>query len=285
MQASELQNKFERIRANKWFETFVVSVIIVSALLVGAKTYELPAGLSSVTLFLDWFISAFFLTEITIRFLAEQRKRHFFNSFWNWFDTLIVVISLIPADDTELALIARLVRVFRVLRMISIIPELRILLVSLVKALPQLGYVMLLMFIIFYIYAAIGSTLFETINPVLWGDITISMLTLFRIMTFEDWTDVMYETQEVYSLSWIFYLTFIFFTAFAFLNMVIGIVVNVMERENEKARAEKQAALVAEQKAQGYVEPTLNDVLAEIRALKAQINERALEKGRDNVHE
>ena len=271
MQASELQNKFERIRANKWFEAFVISVIVISALLVGAKTYELLAGMSSITLFLDWFISAFFLTEITIRFLAEKRKRYFFKSFWNWFDTLIVVISLIPADDTELALIARLVRVFRVLRMISIIPELRILLVSLVKALPQLAYVMLLMFIIFYIYAAIGSTLFETINPVLWGDITISMLTLFRIMTFEDWTDVMYETQEVYSLSWIFYLTFIFFTAFAFLNMVIGIVVNVMERENEKARAEKEAALLEEQIAQGNVEPTLQDVMKELRELKAQI--------------
>jgi len=271
MQASELQNKFERIRANKWFEAFVISVIVISALLVCAKTYELPAGMSSVTLFLDWFISPFFLTEITIRFLAEKRKRYFFKSFWNWFDTLIVVISLIPADDTELALIARLVRVFRVLRMISIIPELRILLVSLVKALPQLAYVMLLMFIIFYIYAAIGSTLFETINPVLWGDITISMLTLFRIMTFEDWTDVMYETQEVYSLSWIFYLTFIFFTAFAFLNMVIGIVVNVMERENEKARAEKEAALLEEQIAQGNVEPTLQDVMKELRELKAQL--------------
>lgn len=271
MQASELQNKFERIRANKWFEAFVISVIVISALLVGAKTYELPTGMSSITLFLDWFISAFFLTEITIRFLAEKKKRYFFKSFWNWFDTLIVVISLIPADDTELALIARLVRVFRVLRMISIIPELRILLVSLVKALPQLGYVMLLMFIIFYIYAAVGSTLFENINPVLWGDITISMLTLFRIMTFEDWTDVMYETQEVYSLSWIFYLTFIFFTAFAFLNMVIGIVVNVMERENEKARAEKEAALLEEQIAQGHVEPTLHDVLKELRELKAQV--------------
>lgn len=271
MQASELQNKFERIRANKWFEAFVISVIVISALLVGAKTYELPTGMSSITLFLDWFISAFFLTEITIRFLAEKQKRYFFKSFWNWFDTLIVVISLIPADDTELALIARLVRVFRVLRMISIIPELRILLVSLVKALPQLGYVMLLMFIIFYIYAAVGSTLFENINPVLWGDITISMLTLFRIMTFEDWTDVMYETQEVYSLSWIFYLTFIFFTAFAFLNMVIGIVVNVMERENEKARAEKEAALLEEQIARGNIEPTLHDVLKELRELKAQV--------------
>jgi voltage-gated sodium channel len=272
MQASVLQNKFERIRANKWFEIFVVSVIVVSALLVGAKTYELPNGMASVTVFLDWFISAFFLTEITIRFLAEKRKMHFFKSFWNWFDTLIVIISLIPADDAELALIARLVRVFRVLRMISIIPELRILLVSLVKALPQLGYVMLLMFIIFYIYAAIGSTLFENINPVLWGDITISMLTLFRVMTFEDWTDVMYETQEVYPLSWIFYLTFIFFTAFAFLNMVIGIVVNVMERENEKARAEKQAELLAELEAQGNVEPTLKDVMAELKQIKAQLN-------------
>jgi voltage-gated sodium channel len=274
MQASELQNKFEKIRANKWFEAFVISVIVISALLVGAKTYELPAAVSSLTVFLDWFISAFFLTEITIRFLAEQRKRFFFKSFWNWFDTLIVVISLIPADDTELALIARLVRVFRVLRMISIIPELRILLVSLVKALPQLGYVMLLMFIIFYIYAAVGSTLFEAINPVLWGDITISMLTLFRIMTFEDWTDVMYETQEVYSLSWIFYLTFIFFTAFAFLNMVIGIVVNVMERENEKAREEKAAALKAEQVAKGTAEPTLSEVMAELQSIKAALADK-----------
>ena len=282
MQASELQNKFERIRANKWFEAFVISVIVISALLVGAKTYELPSGMASVTLFLDWFISAFFLTELTIRFLAEKQKRFFFRSFWNWFDTLIVVISLIPADDTELALIARLVRVFRVLRMISIIPELRILLVSLVKALPQLAYVMLLMFIIFYIYAAVGSTLFENINPVLWGDITISMLTLFRIMTFEDWTDVMYETQEVYSLSWIFYLTFIFFTAFAFLNMVIGIVVNVMERENEQARAEKEAALLEEQMAQGHVEPTLHDVMKELRELKAQVSAQAV-KGETNT--
>jgi voltage-gated sodium channel len=274
MQASELQSRFERIRANKWFEAFVVSVIVISALLVGAKTYELPAGFCSVTLLLDWFISAFFLTEITIRFLGERRKRNFFKSFWNVFDTVIVIISLIPADDTELALIARLVRVFRVLRMISIIPELRILLVSLVKALPQLGYVMLLMFIIFYIYAAVGSTLFGDINPILWGDITISLLTLFRVMTFEDWTDVMYETMEVYPLSWVYYLTFIFFTAFAFLNMVIGIVVNVMERENEKAREEKEALLRAELEAEGHSEPTLQDVMAELTAIKAKLEKQ-----------
>jgi len=186
MQAATLQAHFVRIRSNKLFEIFVVAVIVFSALLVGAKTYEMSSTMAQVTHFLDWFISAFFLTELTIRFLAEPRKRDFFKNFWNIFDTIIVLVSMIPAEDTELALIARLVRVFRVLRMISIIPELRILLVSLVKAMPQLAYVMLLMFIIFYIYAAVGSTLFENINPTLWGDITISLLTLFRVMTFED---------------------------------------------------------------------------------------------------
>ena len=190
--------------------------------------------------------------------IAEENRKRFFHDFWNTFDTLIVLVSLIPIDNTDLALVARLVRVFRVLRMVSFIPELRILLVSLVKALPQLGYVALLMFIIFYIYAAIGSTLFEAINPVLWGDIAISMLTLFRVMTFEDWTDVMYETMAVYPLSWIFYITFIFFTAFAFLNMIIGIVVGVMEQEHAKIQKED---------AMERGEPTLQDLQDQLQEL------------------
>jgi len=146
--------------------------------------------------------------------------------------------------------------------MISIIPELRMLLNSLLKALPQLGYVLLLMFIIFYVYAAVGATLFSRINPVLWGDVAVSMLTLFRVMTFEDWTDVMYETMTVYSLSWTYYLSFIFLTAFAFLNMVIGIVVNVMN--DEHARVLKEEAAEAN-------EPTLQDLQAELAEIKALI--------------
>ena len=234
MNNSAIQQNFERLRSNKAFELFVVAVIIGSALLVGAKTYELTPSSRSLIIWLDMLITVIFVAEITIRFIGEPHKRAFFKNGWNVFDTLVVTISLIPIDDSDLVLVARLVRVFRVLRMISIIPELRMLLASLLKALPQLGYVILLMFIIFYIYAAIGATLFESINPTLWGDIAISMLTLFRVMTFEDWTDVMYETMAVYPLSWVFYLSFIFFTAFAFLNMVIGIVVNVMHAETEK---------------------------------------------------
>lgn len=259
MNSSMIQQTFESVRSNKAFELFVVSVIIASALLIGVKTYELsPASLSLLT-WLDTLITVIFLAEISIRFIADPNKRAFFRNGWNLFDTLVVLISLIPIDNSDLVLVARLVRVFRVLRMISIVPELRMLLASLLKALPQLGYVILLMFIIFYIYAAIGATLFESINPVLWGDIAISMLTLFRVMTFEDWTDVMYETMAVYPLSWIYYLSFIFFTAFAFLNMVIGIVVNVMNAENEK--------LLQAQKEEQH-EPTINNVYEKLAHLE-----------------
>jgi len=214
---------------------------------------------------LDVLITLIFLFEIIVRFVGEPEKRRFFHSAWNVFDSLIVVVSLIPIEDSELALIGRLVRIFRVLRMISIIPELRMLLNSLAKALPQLGYVALMMFIIFYIYAAVGTTFFASINPDLWGDIAISLLTLFRVMTFEDWTDVMYETMEVYGFSWIFYMTFIFFTAFAFLNMIIGIVVNVLEEEHQRER---------DKKAEESGEPSLKDLQQQLLELKQMIAKR-----------
>ena len=120
-----------KLRHNKVFELFVITVIIVSALEIGAKTYQLSESAVRFTLYLDVFITVFFLVEILIRFIAEERKKDFFKSGWNIFDTLVVVISLMPMQDSEMALLARLVRVFRVLRMISIVPELRVLINSL----------------------------------------------------------------------------------------------------------------------------------------------------------
>lgn len=254
---------FNSIRNNRLFEMIVVTVILFSALLTGAKTYDISPGLLTVIEWLDYSITLFFLLEISIRFFAEDNKWHFFKSGWNIFDSLIVIVSLIPIEDSELALVGRLIRIFRVLRMVSVIPELRTLLNSLLKALPQLGYVALLMFIIVYIYAAVGTTFFATINPTLWGDITVSMLTLFRVMTFEDWTDVMYETMAVYPLSWAFFITFIFLNAFAFLNMLIGIVVNVMEKENAEQWQKDHAG-----------EPTVADLSRQIEELKNLVEKR-----------
>ncbi len=243
---NRLQDGLERLRANKIFETFVIGVIIASALLIGAKTYEEASRFDQLLHWLDLGVTLFFLFEIIVRMAAEKRLLNFFRNGWNVFDFIIVVASLVPINDSEMVLVARLLRVFRVLRLVSMIPELRILLAALVKSIPRMGYVALLMFIIFYIYAAIGSFMFSSVDPVLWGNISIALLTLFRVATFEDWTDVMYDTMVDYPYSWIYYLTFIFLTAFVFLNMMIGIVLDVMQKESAAEQLESGEGEAAE---------------------------------------
>ncbi len=264
---NDFQTRFQMIRDNKIFEVFVITIIILSSLMIGIRTYNLHPTFESILIILDYGVTLFFLMEIMIRMAAEDRLRDFFKKGWNVFDFTIVVISLIPLDDSQYALIARMLRLFRVMRLISFIPELRVLVTALITALPRMGYVALLMFIIFYLYAVIGNLLFAHINPVLWGDLGISLLTLFRVATFEDWTDVMYETMAVYKLSWMYYITFIFFSAFVFLNMMIGIVVDVLAEEHKKMEAEKMGVSLEEHES---FETHIND---EIKALHTKLDQ------------
>lgn len=233
---SKLQKTFKRIDSSKLFQGFVVFIIIISALAIGMKTHNISKQTLYVLAMMDVFITIFFAVEILIRYVSTNNFKLFFSKGWNIFDTVIVIGSLIPAGSSGV-LLARLLRVFRVLRLVSMVPELKVLVNSLLIAIPRMGYLALLMFIIFYMYGTVGSILFEKVDPYLWGDVSISMLTLFRVATFEDWTDIMYATMETFPLSWIFYLTFIFLTAFVFLNMMVGTVLDVMSKENEKERA------------------------------------------------
>lgn len=231
--------QLRRIESSKLFQGIVIAIIILSALTIGAKTYDLPPLVEQTLTGMDNAITAFFLIEILFRFAACPNKRRFLLDGWNLFDTIVVIGSLIPLDNSDAVLLGRLLRVFRVLRLVSVVPELRFLINSLLKAIPRMGYIALLMFIIFYIYAAMGAIFFARVDPELWGDVAISMLTLFRVATFEDWTDVMYATMEHYPLSWLYYLTFIFLTAFVFLNMMIGAILEVMSEEQNAEEAKK----------------------------------------------
>ncbi|MGS0673725.1 ion transporter [Shewanella sp. 0m-4] len=259
---SGLQSKLKKIDNSKFFQGFIIFVIVVSALSIGAHTYHLPSWMESSLVVLDIGITVFFAIELIIRFLASDGPKRFFSNGWNLFDTIIVIGSLIPAGGSAI-LLARLLRIFRVLRLVSMIPELRMLVNALLKAIPRMGYIALLMFVIFYIYGAIGSMFFAHINDFLWGDVSVAMLTLFRISTFESWTSIMYETMAVYPLSWVYYLSFIFLTAFVFLNMMVGAVLDVMTQET--------AAMRGEQEPQDPMDKPAS--VADVAELKGQIEE------------
>ena len=257
------QLRFEALRSNKIFEGIVIGIIVISALMIGAKTYEETSRFEQWLVYLDLAVTVFFLIEILIRMAAEPNLRRFFRRGWNVFDFIIVTASLIPMDDSEMVLLARLLRIFRVLRLVSMIPELQLLLVALVKSIPRMGYVVLLMFIIFYIYGAVGSFLFHEVDEKLWGNISLAMLTLFQVATFESWaTAVLYPAMEYFPYAWIYFLTFIFLNAFIFLNMMIGIVLDVMQKEGAKQALENGEGEVAQ----------LTHVQDDIHLLKAQLD-------------
>ncbi|WP_372986824.1 ion transporter [Marinobacter sp.] len=261
-------NTLRRIESSRIFQGAVIAIIILSALTIGAKTYDLPPLVEQSLSVMDNAITVFFLVEILFRFAACPTKRRFLFDGWNLFDTIVVIGSLIPLDNSEAVLLGRLLRVFRVLRLVSVVPELRFLINSLLKAIPRMGYIALLMFIIFYIYAAMGALFFARVDEELWGDVAIAMLTLFRVATFEDWTDVMYATMEQYPLSWLYYLTFIFLTAFVFLNMMIGAILEVMSEEQNAKQAQKA------HDERDEIARQLQSVQAQLQELTRQISER-----------
>lgn len=248
------------IEASRWFQASIIFIIIIAALTVGARTYSLPPTIDWAINYLDSAITVFFLIEISLRFIVCVDKRNFLKDPWNLFDSIIIFASILPINEADTLLVTRLLRVFRVLRLISIVPDLRSLINALLTAIPKMGYIALLMFIIFYIFGAFGTIFFHHVNPVLWGDIATAMLTLFRVSTFEDWTDVMYETMEVYPFSWLFYIVFIFLTAFVFLNMMVGVVLDVMMQETAKEEHEHQ-------------ENYQTELMAQIQLLQKQVQE------------
>lgn len=257
------QARFEKLRSNKLFETVVIAIIVLSAMTIGARTYDEVSQFEQWLTYLDVAVTIFFLVELLIRMAAERNLTNFFKKGWNIFDFLIVTASLIPMDDSEMVLLARLLRIFRVLRLVSMIPELRLLLVALIKSIPRMGYVALLMFIIFYIYAAVGSFIFHTVDEQLWGNIALAMLTLFQVATFESWaTAVLYPTMEQYPYAWIYFLTFIFLNAFIFLGGVIGIVLDVMQKESAQIDLESGEGEAAE----------IQGLRDDVRALRSQLD-------------
>lgn len=227
--------KIQEIRDAKWFSNLTTFIILAYASVLGFKTIgEVETNYALFLQVADVFVTIYFVFEIAIKMVAEKRFINFFKSGWNVFDFVIVVITLLPLEQSGFAAIARMLRVFRVLRLFTARPELKAIIDMLIKAIPSIIDIVILMFIIFYIYAIIGNFYFQELPSGLWKDFLVSMLTLFRVLTFEDWTDVMYEAMEVHSWAWIYFVSFVIIAAFVFFNLFVAVIIGEMQKIQEK---------------------------------------------------
>ena len=222
---------FAKIKDNRIFQFSVVIIIIFNAILIGATTYQLDPFFLNAIYFLDYLITIFFVIEILIRFIGEKEKKNFFKDMWNIFDSLIVLISLVPIPNNSSFLVLRLLRIFRVLRLISVIPELKKIIESLLASVKKVFFVSLLLFVIMYVFGSIGSILFSDADPERWGDLGKSLLTLFQVLTLSSWETVMLPLQKTFMFSWIFFVLFISICSITILNLVIAILVDVVNHQ------------------------------------------------------
>ena len=219
---------FLSIRNSKVFSGIVIAVIVASAVYAGVSSYDISPQYNVYLDLFDYAITLFFVIEILIRMISERTLIKFFKDGWNVFDFLIVTISLIPINNVESVFVARLLRIIRVLRIITVVPAFRHIIDSLVKSIPRVGFIALLMFIFMYVWGAIGTMFFSSVDPDNWGNIGLALITLVQVATYDDWAAIMGQVTEVYPYAWIFFVSFIIINAVILLNMVIGVIVDVM---------------------------------------------------------
>jgi len=186
-------NACKRIAESQWFTNFILGVIVLAGVVVGMQTYkEFEADNHALLSTLDTVILWIFVLEAAIKIIAKgNRPLDYFKDPWNVFDFTIVVVCFLPIGG-KFVPVLRLARVLRVLKLVSAIPRLQILVNAVLKSIPSIGYVFLLGILHFYIYGCMATFLFSENDPVHFRNLQTSMLSLFRAVTLEDWTDLMY---------------------------------------------------------------------------------------------
>ena len=230
-----------RTRLASWLETplvrnTILGVILFNAVLLGFETSKsVMASYGGLLMALDKACLAFFVTEIVLKLIAHGWR--FFTRAWNWFDLLIVGISLVPGSGQLSVLLA--LRILRLLRVVSVAPRLRRVVEGFISALPGMGSVFLLMGIIFYIFSVMATKLYGDTFPEWFGTLGLSAYSLFQVMTLESWSmGIVRPVMEVHAYAWAFFVPFIMMTTFAVVNLLVGLIVNSMQ----DAHGEESAA-------------------------------------------
>lgn len=248
----------QRFLESSGFQNFIIGVIMFNAAVLALETAPATVGEYMHVLHLaDHICLGIFVIELLAKLIVYRHR--FFLSGWNWFDFIIVGISLVPAAESLSAL--RALRILRVLRIVSIIPSLRRVVEAGIRALPGMGSIVLVLLMLFVIGAVVSTKLYGETFPHFFGTIGDSLFSLFTVMTLEGWPDLAREVMEVHPNAWAFFIPFLVVTAFMVLNLFIGVIVSSME----ETAGEEEEKLEA-------VERELNKaVLDEIRGLRREI--------------
>jgi voltage-gated sodium channel len=220
------------------FELFISGVIIVNAICLAILTMPnlTPEAVALVNN-IDLVAYGVYVLELLLRLVSYGKKPWmFFKEGWNVFD--FVVIGLTPFFQGQTAVI-RLLRLLRLVRIFRFLPEVRVLSASIVKSIPPLLSMSVLILLMLFLYGMAGHYAFGTEAPESWGNIGLSMKSLFILLTLENFPIYLEEAMLISPLAIPFFLSYVFLIVFTVLNVLIGIVLNAMDEARTEDKTQR----------------------------------------------
>lgn len=226
-----------KIVSSKMWTYCITTLIIINTIVLGMETY--PSMLNAygpILTFLDETILYLFVLELILRFAVYRLS--FFRNPWSIFDLCVIGIAFVPYQNTFSAL--RAARALRALRLISIFPKLRKVVDGLVMAIPGICAIASVMAIIIFVFGLIASKLYGSSYPEWFGNLHLSIFSLFQVMTLEGWPDIVRTVMKEKPFAWAFFVTYILIATFSVLNLFIAVVVDSMQRNQKEDTDDSQ---------------------------------------------
>jgi voltage-gated sodium channel len=252
-----MREKVKSLVMSRWFQTLIVSLIIINGITLGLETVkDLSPVVSKLLSVVDSVITSIFVVEIILRVYAHRLS--FFKDGWSLFDMTIVLISLFPGNSGFE--VFRILRVLRLFRLVTVVPQMRKIVMALLGTLPGIATIAGLLGLLFYMFAIMATHLYGESFPEWFGDLGESFYTLFQIMTLESWSmGIVRPIMEKHPLAWIFFIPFIFIATFIMINLIVAVVVDAMNEMQEETQLD--------------IKEKEDEILEEILSLKAEIAE------------
>lgn len=178
------------------------------------------------------------------RELYFSEPRQFFvgdGCFWRRFDfvvTLLAFLSLLVSVYGVVGLrgvrLLRLLRNVRLLRMVSGFSQLRALCQAVWLSLPQITWMAMFLGVLMLFYGMLGVEIFG--DTPRFESLHVALLTLFTLTTLEGWNGIMEEVLVLHPQCWVYFISYILIAAYIIMNFIVGIIVDGLQRANEKSR-------------------------------------------------
>ncbi|XP_035254563.1 voltage-dependent T-type calcium channel subunit alpha-1I-like [Anguilla anguilla] len=246
-----MRAKLLSIVESKYFNRGIMIAILVNTISMGIEHHDQPDQLTNVLEISNIVFTSMFTLEMILKLTAFGFFSYLRNPY-NIFDGIIVIISvceIIWQSDGGLSVL-RTFRLLRVIKLVRFMPALRRQLVVLMKTMDNVATFCMLLMLFIFIFSILGMHIFgckfslkteagdtvpdrKNFDSLLWAIVTV-----FQILTQEDWNVVLYNGMaSTSSLAALYFVALMTFGNYVLFNLLVAILVEGFQAEGDANRS------------------------------------------------